>query len=318
MGARCGPNRRCSTPSRQPRVSCTTSSISRDSTTRWEADRPRPAVLHGAADRRRRRPVVVAPNRAGSLGAFRRGSRRHRRRRRVPGPPHPAQSPECDQHGSVLPDGEHVGEREQLVLRPGRGAAAVAALRLGVRRLGPRQGRPQDRGVGRRVAGRRDRVRGDAQLHALRRTLLHRAGGPRHAPGRSRLPAAGARARRSPCSASPRLILVHAFNEAKPIGLAGTQPIWSLTRADALALERPAMRTVLQTRRTTGARKRARGPRPRRQRLELPVLRRAARPHRHISRPHQHPHRSSRQSPLVAHRAQPPWHWRIIRTDQAG
>lgn len=42
------------------------------------------------------------------------------------------------------------------------------------------------------------------------------------------------------------IVLVQAFNPAKPIGLAGTTPIWSLSRPDALALEWPAMRTVLE------------------------------------------------------------------------
>ena len=36
------------------------------------------------------------------------------------------------------------------------------------------------------------------------------------------------------------LVAVHAFDVAKPTGLGGTQPIWSMSRVDALTLERPA------------------------------------------------------------------------------
>lgn len=42
------------------------------------------------------------------------------------------------------------------------------------------------------------------------------------------------------------LFLVHAFNQYKPTGLAGTKPIWSLSRIDALTLEEPRMRPVLR------------------------------------------------------------------------
>ncbi len=42
------------------------------------------------------------------------------------------------------------------------------------------------------------------------------------------------------------LVLVHAFNLAKPIGLAGTRPIWSMSRIEALTLERPGMQPVLE------------------------------------------------------------------------
>jgi hypothetical protein len=42
------------------------------------------------------------------------------------------------------------------------------------------------------------------------------------------------------------LVLAHAFSFCKPVGLAGSTPIWSLSRADAQAVERPAMRRVLE------------------------------------------------------------------------
>lgn len=42
------------------------------------------------------------------------------------------------------------------------------------------------------------------------------------------------------------LLLSHAFSETKPVGLAGTTPIWTLSRADAQALTRPPMRRVLE------------------------------------------------------------------------
>jgi hypothetical protein len=42
------------------------------------------------------------------------------------------------------------------------------------------------------------------------------------------------------------LAVAHVFNLAKPIGLAGSTPVWSLTRADAQALEWTAMRPVLR------------------------------------------------------------------------
>jgi hypothetical protein len=42
------------------------------------------------------------------------------------------------------------------------------------------------------------------------------------------------------------LFLVHAFNQYKPTGLAGTKPVWSLSRIDALTLEEPRMRSVLR------------------------------------------------------------------------
>ena len=42
------------------------------------------------------------------------------------------------------------------------------------------------------------------------------------------------------------LVLGHALNETKPIGLAGSQPIWTLSRADAQALTRPKMRSILE------------------------------------------------------------------------
>ena len=41
------------------------------------------------------------------------------------------------------------------------------------------------------------------------------------------------------------LVAVHAFDVAKPTGLGGTQPIWAMSRVDALTLERPHMRHVL-------------------------------------------------------------------------
>ena len=41
------------------------------------------------------------------------------------------------------------------------------------------------------------------------------------------------------------LVFVHAFDVAKPTGLAGTQPIWSMSRVDALTLERPGMKRIL-------------------------------------------------------------------------
>jgi hypothetical protein len=42
------------------------------------------------------------------------------------------------------------------------------------------------------------------------------------------------------------LVLSHAFSETKPVGLAGTTPIWTLSREDAQALTRPRMRSVLE------------------------------------------------------------------------
>jgi hypothetical protein len=42
------------------------------------------------------------------------------------------------------------------------------------------------------------------------------------------------------------LVLSHGFSETKPTGLAGTTPIWSLSRADAQALMRPRMRSTLE------------------------------------------------------------------------
>jgi len=42
------------------------------------------------------------------------------------------------------------------------------------------------------------------------------------------------------------LILGHAFSETKPVGLAGSRPIWTLSRADAQALTRPPMQPVLE------------------------------------------------------------------------
>jgi hypothetical protein len=42
------------------------------------------------------------------------------------------------------------------------------------------------------------------------------------------------------------LVLSHAFSETKPIGLAGSTPIWTLSRADAQALTRPLIRSVLE------------------------------------------------------------------------
>jgi hypothetical protein len=42
------------------------------------------------------------------------------------------------------------------------------------------------------------------------------------------------------------LILSHAFNETKPVGLAGSRPIWALSGADAQALTRPPMQPVLE------------------------------------------------------------------------
>jgi hypothetical protein len=42
------------------------------------------------------------------------------------------------------------------------------------------------------------------------------------------------------------LIVSHAFNETKPVGLAGSRPIWALSRADAQALTRPPMQAVLE------------------------------------------------------------------------
>src|SRR5581483_9509524 len=41
------------------------------------------------------------------------------------------------------------------------------------------------------------------------------------------------------------LVAVHAFDVAKPTGLDGTTPIWSMSRVDALTLERPGMQGVL-------------------------------------------------------------------------
>ena len=41
------------------------------------------------------------------------------------------------------------------------------------------------------------------------------------------------------------LVAVHAFDVAKPTGLDGTQPIWSMSRVAALTLERPGMERVL-------------------------------------------------------------------------
>ncbi len=114
------------------------------------------------------------------------------------------------------------------------------------------------------------------------------------------------------------LILVHAFNEAKPIGLAGTTPIWSLTRNDALALERPAMRTVLK-----------RVARQVPENAHIGVLldgRDWSYPFfgAHLNRtltyltPTNIPHQTAANHLdwLIIH--QPPWQWHIIKTDQAG
>ena len=41
------------------------------------------------------------------------------------------------------------------------------------------------------------------------------------------------------------LVAAHAYNTAKPTGLDGTEPVWSLTRAEAQALTRPDVKDAI-------------------------------------------------------------------------
>ena len=99
------------------------------------------------------------------------------------------------------------------------------------------------------------------------------------------------------------LVAVHAFDVAKPTGLAGTQPIWSMSRVDCAHARAARHGTCPRSSRGSGASGRSCRPRPASDRLELSVLRVGAGAERHVSQVAPPAQERRRRSPLVAHSA---------------